>query len=170
MLENYIFEDFFGRLPQELRTALENMEQNPKWHAEGPVSEHVRLVFNIARDKYKDLNLMVASVFHDLGKIDATTVIVHEGKEYISSKGHADFATKYIDELIHLFEDLDIDVDLIKFVCAHHMRAHRYRGGKLIPNFTLEDLEDSPYFDKLMEFGNCDEDGRIEEDLSYKQQ
>ena len=67
--------------------------QEPKWHGEGNVLIHTKMVVDklIELDEYKELNefdrliVFLACLFHDIGKITATRVLNGE----IVSMGHA---------------------------------------------------------------------------------
>jgi len=69
--------------PQEINDYLDKCEQtpqNPKWHPEAPnekipynVLAHIKIVYNRSLLS-EDMNLILAALFHDLGKADVTKI------------------------------------------------------------------------------------------------
>jgi putative nucleotidyltransferase with HDIG domain len=77
------FDHLLEQCPPLLRKRIEGLKgvpQNPKWHPEGNVYVHTKVVVN-RLSKHQDLVLSWAAMFHDIGK-DTTT-------EYESGKLHA---------------------------------------------------------------------------------
>jgi len=148
------FTELYNRLPEEVRTALENQMQNPKWHPEGSVYNHIKLVFEDVQEMYPgDTDLLLVALFHDLGKLD-TTEVKEDG--HITSYGHENYATRYIAAYIYLYEDLNPDVDRIASICRNHMRAHQYESGQLKNAIKRQRFESHRYFNDIMKFQKSD--------------
>ncbi len=141
------FEEMIERFPADLVRSLKKTEQNPEWHPEGNVYNHIKIVF----DKLKDNDLKIAALFHDLGKID-TAKKNKEGKW--TAPGHDKFAVDYIQEYKQLFPEAK-NWDKIRTVCANHMIAHYYNDGEL-KKTKAEAFEKTPYFEDILTFAAAD--------------
>lgn len=101
--------------------------QNPVWHPEGDVFEHITQALNAAaRQEYasdsEKLTIMWAALCHDLGKVEATKLVDGVWK----STGHAligvPLAKKLLERITH-------NQDLIKAVCKlvrYHMEPLQF--------------------------------------------
>lgn len=145
------FEEMINRFPEEIIKALKNLEQNEKYHKEGSVYNHIKLVFN----NLEDNDLKIAALFHDLGKLDATR---KNEKGNITSIGHEIYSKDYIKKYNHLFPEAK-DWNKISTVCSNHMRAHLYKE-KVMRKQKLEEFEKMPYFSDIMEFEESDSNAK----------
>jgi predicted kinase len=150
--------DLWKRLPSELIDKLRNCMQNPKYHAEGSVWNHILLVSNLLPD---ELNIQACVLFHDLGKIDTHRCFEKDGVVKIQHIGHENYVGKYIREYQHLFSDLDIDWEMVYEVGYYHMLIHKYVNGDLKKPHKREFMENLQYFDELKLFTVADDKGRI---------
>ena len=142
------FEEMINRFPKELVDKLKNTQQNPKYHKEGDVYIHTKLVFNALKDD----DLKIAALFHDLGKIDATK----KNKDgNWTSPGHEKYAVDYIEKYKKLFPEAK-DWNKINIVCANHMNAYHYKNKEMRQQ-KMEAFERLPYFDDIMTFMIADE-------------
>lgn len=147
------FNEILSFLPKEIIEQLKETEQNPKWHPEGNVYNHLKLVYEQVENNFPDNeDLKVCSVFHDLGKID-TTHRNEEGK--LISYNHENYAKEYINKYL----PETYDKEKIKEICYYHMRAHLYNNGELKNNKKRKEFESLKYFDEIMKFSICDEKG-----------
>lgn len=150
-------------LDKSLLYSLEQTPQNPKWHPEGNVLNHTLLVMkgvdNSDEASFEGDELYVAAMFHDLGKIDTTCI---NEKGYIVAYGHEAFAKNYInfyrEKILKKYPN--IDLDLVKHICAQHMRTHLYLNGKMSNPNKRDAFERDPYFMKLLVFAKCDDSGK----------
>lgn len=153
---------YVDRLPAELLGKLKNLDQPIKWHPEKTVYNHIFLVEKEAR-KYNDINLEICAVFHDLGKIDAEQV--RQDKETGEDKtvfyGHEFYATGYIRKYKHLFDDLDVNWDIVEYVTRNHMRSHILDQMRPHKRQAIMGHEYWPY---LLKFSDCDNNGRLPEE------
>jgi len=161
-MKNYTFEELWERIPKLLRDACANCEQDPKWHPEGPVDIHNRLVFEHAKKYFPEHpELLVCAILHDLGKPETQRITeLDNGKRKITNYGHERAGLKYIDKYFDLFSDITTDKETVYGVCQDHMRIHLYNSKKMSRPFKRKALEDKPYFDLLVKFCECDEMSR----------
>lgn len=155
------FKKYINRLPLTLVQRLKDCKQDPKWHPEGSVYNHTKLVFEYA-DKFFNGNneLLVAAIFHDLGKLETTEIKIKEGVEKITHYGHEFKSLKFVDYYFHLFKDLTINKETVYSIVLNHMRAHLYTSGKLKNSQKRKDFEKLTYFDDIIKFSECDGIGR----------
>ncbi len=147
---------YIDRFPKEIIDALKASEQPVKWHPEKTVYNHIWLVEKWAKDHYNEPLLEICAVFHDLGKIDAEQWRGDRNVYY----GHEYQSIKYIDKYKHLFDDVTpIDWDIVKWVVMNHMKSHIL--DKMRP-FKREKITGHPWFEFLLRFSDCDNNGRGE--------
>lgn len=143
------------RFPVDLLSQLSDTPQNPAYHKEGAVFNHIGLVFELTQKVApEDVDLHIAALFHDLGKPQTTKIDSRTGK--ISSPGHERFAKDFIEQFKHLFPEAK-DWDRIAFICKNHMKMHLFRQMR---PFKRDELFSSPYFQSLVVFTFCDDNGR----------
>jgi hypothetical protein len=118
---------------------LEEVRQNPVHHPEGDVLFHSLQVFELARDERPyDEEFLLAALLHDIGK-------------GIDRSDHVAAGLSTLEGLI---------TDRTRFFIEHHMNAHMYRAGTLLPKLRRQ-LETSPDFDDLMLLRRLDDEGRV---------
>lgn len=155
------FEDLYNRFPLELRNSLATCEQDPVYHPEGVCENHIRQVFELAK-QYNNDQLLLCALFHDLGKPETKQVKTRDnGTLKISNIGHENRAQYYIDKYLHLFEDLKPNKELVSEVCFYHMRVHLYIDGTIKKASKRQAMEELTYFKELIQFSECDDKGRI---------
>ena len=172
------FDELFRILPETLQQNLENCIQDPRYHGEGSVANHMRLVFdqlllNFSHSEHFPL-LSLAVIFHDIAKPetktigkrpDGTTKIQHIGHETACLKYISDLLPRYVSNFSEVYRDVKIE-DL-RYICANHMIAHVWREAqegkgkinKKRPRWKV--FETHPLYPVLMMFAECDERGRI---------
>jgi len=158
-VNNLKFDDLIGRLPVKIIEDLKNCEQNSKHHPEGTVYQHIKQVFEFAK-QFNSVDLLICSIFHDLGKIDTKKYVEKDGERKTTFHGHEDLAIDYINKYIHLYSDLNPDIEKIKEVCSNHMRSHRYEGDEMSKNKKKKFREETKYFIDIMQFAFCDKESR----------
>jgi len=159
-IKEYTFDELWERIPQDMRTKCDECRQDSIYHPEGVVTNHIRLVFEWAQDHYDDVDLLLASLFHDLGKPETQTIFEKDGREKISNKMHELKAEKYINEFFDLYSDISTDKEKIVEICNNHMKAHLYKRGTMKKAHKRRLFEDLKNFKSIMEFLECDENGR----------
>lgn len=145
---------YIDRLPEDMIKTLKETDQDPKWHPEVTVYNHIFLVEKEAR-KYDNPNILMAAVFHDLGKPECLQI--REGGRPVFY-GHEFRAPKYIEKYKHLFDDLDVNWDLVRWICINHMKSHIL--DKMRP-FKRKAIVEHEWFYFLIQFSECDNNGRL---------
>ena len=156
------FKELYNRLPEILRLALEKCDQDSIYHPEGEVSEHLRLVFEYAQKNFpEDIDLQIAAIFHDLGKLDTQSIkILPNGRMKISNIGHELHAERYIDKYFDLYSDITKNKEKIKEICTYHMKAALYVNGAMKKESKRQKFEALKYFNELIKFTECDRNGK----------
>jgi len=157
---NPLFEELINRLPSEIVEKLKSTKENPLYHPEGTVYNHINLVFNLA-EKTGDPEVMLAAIFHDLGKIDThAETLKSDGSYKISHIGHELKSLDYIHEYFGLYSDMSKDKEAVYQIVKNHMKFHLWKSGEMKKAAKRAEIENNPYFDKILLFSDCDENGR----------
>jgi hypothetical protein len=143
-------------LPQELKELLFKQwgaKQNPEWHPEGNTLKHILVVIKRAYHHYPDdPNMVMAALFHDLGKIDTYNINPKTGQP--TAYGHEYKSTDYVEQFRDWIESFEgTDVDEIKYLVKNHMKVKPSTWDKMRDN-KKEPIMSHPAFDKLMGFTN----------------
>jgi len=152
------FEELWNRLPEVIRVAMSKCEQDPIWHPEGPADIHTKLVFEYANNNYDDVDLLVAAIFHDLGKPETRSIRMKDNVERISNFNHEMESLKYIDKYFNLFSDFGVNKNDVYEVVKNHMRAHLYISGQLKDPKKRKEFELLKNFNNLIKFSNFDDE------------
>jgi HD superfamily phosphodiesterase len=137
-------------------------KQNIVWHPEGNTLKHIIVVLRRAYKKYpNNPNIIMAALFHDLGKMD--TYGINEKTGQPTAYGHehksAEYVLEYKDWILS-FEGTDIEA--IHFIVKNHMLV-KY------PNPVLESMrlskrvaiENHRSFNDLIFFSTIDKGGIV---------
>lgn len=161
MIKESVYIDYFKVLydsaPKELQEIIdstEGSEQNPYWHPEGNTLIHIRLVTNRLHNCYHDIDLDLAGLFHDLGKVETTKW--SEEKKSWTAFGHEEVSSKILDDFKSWVIKLGGNFNKIKFIVDNHMRI------KYLSEFKLQnkvELFSSPYIDDVLKFNSADYGG-----------
>jgi predicted kinase len=128
-------------------TRLKETPQDPIWHAEGDVHIHTEMVLEHVYkllnneaghlDVAKRLTLILGAVFHDIAKPVCSRTESRDGRERITSPGHADKGRSYLAyKLLELGLEPSLARDIMALVGHHHdpkrlvkrsEGAHRYK-------------------------------------------
>lgn len=153
------FDTLFNILPENIRVQAEHCAQNPVYHPEIWLKNHIQTVFdNIYKLYGEDTDLLVAAIFHDLGKLDCTVVKVVNGNEKISSINHETASLKYIDEYFDKYSEYTQNKEKIIDIVKNHMRAHLYINGVMKNKGKRLRFEELKYFSDIIRFSKCDGD------------
>lgn len=141
-------------LPQELKDLLFKQwgaKQNPEWHPEGNTLKHIIVVLKRAYHHYPDdPNMIMAALFHDLGKLD--TYGVHPKTGHPTAYGHEYKSTDYVEQFRSWIESFEgTDVDEIKYLVKNHMKVKPRTWGSM-RDTKKEPIMKNKSFDKLMGF------------------
>jgi hypothetical protein len=160
-MKKYTFEELWNRLPELIRTACEKSEQNKTYHAEGNVDVHIKLVFEYANNNYEDNDLLLAAIFHDLGKPETQRISEKDGKIRINNIGHETKCEYYINKYFDLYSDVSTNKEKVLEICNNHMRSHLYISNAMSKPSKRKSFEDLKYFEDILKFTECDNNGRI---------
>lgn len=150
------FYHFINNIPLELLNTIDktkSIDEDSKYHPEESLFDHIEMVFNRLSEKYKDINLEFAAIFHDLGKLDTFT-IDEFGKK--SAHGHEIVSLDYIDKFNNVIEDYGGNIDIVKFVVKNHMRVKYFDEMK---HTKKVELLSEPYVSELLKFESADYGG-----------
>jgi predicted HD phosphohydrolase/predicted nucleotidyltransferase len=118
---------------------LENVKEDPAYHAEGDALYHSLQVFELARrNSPYDEELLLAALLHDVGKAIDPHDHVAAGLEALA--GHV--------------------TPRVEWLIAHHMEAQKLLDGALGVR-ARHRLEGSEDFDDLRLLARCDRGGRV---------
>lgn len=137
---------------------LEKIEQNPKYHPEGNVLNHVMLVLDNAA-KIKKLSndrvaFMWAALLHDIGKL--TTTKVRKGR--ITSYNHDIEGEKISKQILDkLTDDKDLKYKVSKLV-RYHMQPLFF--DKNLPFFSYKDMLNEVDYNEVALISMADRLGR----------
>lgn len=154
------FEELFGRLPKKVVSDMKNCEQDKVKHPEGSAYVHTEFVFQNVLSLYGDdeflPELLVAALFHDLGKPETAVRTVKDGVEKISNLTHEYKSLNFVDKYFDLYSDLTTNREMVVEVVKNHMRAHLYANKVMKKPTKRKAFEDLKYFKQLMQFTVCD--------------
>lgn len=151
------YDELYDVAPQEIKDYVNkciDTPQSPKWHPEGNVDIHNRIVYNRAV-AHGDINLILSAFFHDLGKVDTTKPNKHgsfsaHGHENVSAK----LAMKYKDWIESFqFGAQHADGGEVHDIVKDHMRIKHMPDMREIKQEAMRQL---PHFDKLNIFTKFD--------------
>lgn len=141
-------------LPKELKDLLFKQwvaKQNPEWHPEGNTLKHIIVVLKRAYHHYPDdPNMIMAALFHDLGKIDTYQINPKTGQP--TAYGHENKSTEYVEQYRSWIEGFEgTDVDEIKYLVQNHMKVKPSTWDSM-KDTKKEPIRTNKSFDKLMGF------------------
>lgn len=108
---------------------MKSIEQGKEHHPEGNVYNHTLLTLDVLPVRDRALDVMLALLFHDLGKA-LVPVEVEENGERIHFKGHAEDLTLAKKALARLTNDVALTESVLSLI-EHHMRPYDFRQGAM---------------------------------------
>lgn len=155
------YQELFSLLPDDIQNKMKNTPQDKKHHAEGDVEKHTKMVFDKVIEKFgiNDIEMQIAAIFHDMGKITTTKKINKNGEEKIVAYDHEKESLPFFEEYKHLYDDYIKNEERIKEVIKEHMRSHKYAEDEMSKK-KQKKFEQHPYFKDIMKFEKCDEEGK----------
>lgn len=141
-------------LPEKLKKLLFKQwgaKQNLKWHPEGNSLKHILVVIKRAYRHYPDdPNMIMAALFHDLGKMDTYAINPKTGQP--TAYGHEYKSTDYVEQFKDWISTFDgTDVDEIKYLVKNHMKINP-RTWDSMRDIKKEPISSHPAFNKLKGF------------------
>ena len=155
--------DLVRSLPIELKELLFKQwraTQNEKWHPEGNTLKHIIIVLKRAYHHYpNDPNMVIASLFHDLGKMDTHNINPKTGKP--TAYGHEKESVIYVEKFKDWIESFEgTDVEEIKYIVKNHMKV-KPKTWEVMKDSKKEPIKTHKSFEKLMGFTNKLDGGGI---------
>ena len=147
------FDELYDIAPQEIKdyiTKCDDTQQGTDWHPEGCVGNHIRLVYDRARES-GDINLALAAFFHDLGKVDTTAPNKRGGW---SAHGHERVSARLVSKHKQWIGSLGARWKYVYDIVGEHMRI------KQMPNMRphkQQKMREHPQFDRLQQFTQFDD-------------
>lgn len=147
-------DELIRNLPKEVKELLFKQwdaKQSAKWHPEGNTLKHILIVLKRAYKHYPDdPNMIMAALFHDLGKMDTYAINPKTGEP--TAYGHEDNSTEYVEQYRDWIEQFEgVDVDEIKYLVKNHMKV-KPSTWDVMKDTKKEPIKSHPAFDKLMGF------------------
>ena len=155
--------ELIKNLPTELKQLLFKQwgaKQSSKHHPEGNTLKHIIIVLKRAYHHYPDdPNMIMAALFHDLGKMDTYAINPKTGEP--TAYGHENNSTEYVDKFRQWIEQFDgVNVDEVKYIVQNHMKV-KPSTWDVMKDAKKEPIKSNPSFDKLMGFTNKLDGGGI---------
>lgn len=149
----------YNHAPTTLKNEIEKskyIEQNPFWHVEGVVYNHIKIVTNRLENCYHDINLTLSGFFHDLGK--NYTTIFNDKKDSWSSPGHEDISVEIVNQYKNWINEMGGDVELITYIVENHMRYKHINDMRISQQVLFMEHEYFPYVQKFStaDYGGSD--------------
>jgi len=148
------YKELYNSMPTSLKELMFRQwdaKQNPKWHPEGNSLKHILIVIKRAYHHYSDdPNMIMAALFHDLGKMDTYGINPKTGEP--TAYGHEDKSEKYVEEYRDWIESFEgTDVDEIKYLVKNHMKI-KPSTWDVMKAAKKEPISSHPAFEKLRGF------------------
>ena len=159
-IKKLIKDGYFDTEPFNLIKNLVKIEQNPKYHPEGNVLNHILLVTDNAsnlKEKSRDKRAFMWGAFlHDIGKLTTTKI----RKNRITSYNHDTEGEKIaLDFLDKLTDDEDFKKRVSKLVRWHMQQLF---FDKNLPFFKPKDMLNDVEYKEIALLSLCDRLGRGE--------
>jgi len=148
------FKEIYNKVPIKLKFIVDqtkHIKQNPLWHPEIYVYDHIVYVTNRLDKKYHDINLTLSGFFHDLGKVKTT--IWDEDKESWTAHGHEDDSANIVHTYNNWIKKMGGNPEIIEFIVLNHMRI------KYLDEFRLQEkirFLNEPLFPYVHKFATAD--------------
>jgi len=150
------FEDILKHLPDEVRHllyGLKKLRERPDYHPEENAFEHVRIVTERLL-KTDDPDLVMAAIFHDIGKLAMNIGNSKEG--WPTAPKHPEFGAEMVDKYRDWIWWFGANPDNVKFLVKYHMKFH-HDLPKMRKNHPIKrEIESSSLYHKLELFSKAD--------------
>ncbi|MDU5106244.1 HD domain-containing protein [Clostridium sp.] len=165
-LEILMSKDIFKESEFNILNKLKNIPQDKKFHPEGNVWNHTKLVIDTAaKVKGFAINIeafMWAALFHDIGKIETTKFIKGRYRSYNHDKVGKDITYKILSNYIDKEK-----VEKISEIVGFHM--HHIYILKDLPFSDIPALINSSCYNDIILLFVCDKLGRGNQSLEEKE-
>lgn len=154
------YNQMYKMAPAEIQKLLDkcaDIPQSEKWHPEGHVLKHTKIVYERARAT-GNLDLSIAAIFHDLGKISTTKKNKHGSW---AAHGHEFVSKRIVEEHEKWIESIGGDPDVIKDIVWNHMKIKQINNMRPHKKQALKELSVYPL---LQKFTKCDDMSALTEE------
>ena len=148
------FDNIINKFPSDLKKRilnLKNVDQRRDFHPEGDVLTHTKLVFNRLADVTDDIDILLAAIFHDIGKDSTTAINPKTGK--LSAIGHEKVSASLVNFHQDVVKDFGGDPQMVHDIVLNHMRIHQINDMR---PFKQDKFRSIACFDKLDKFSQAD--------------
>ena len=146
------FSKMYAMLPIEVQKLLDKCADTPqsvKWHPEGDVLVHTKIVYERAR-KTGDINLAIAAIFHDLGKVKTTK---RNKSGNWAAHGHEFVSARIVEDHKKWIGSTGARFMKVKEIVGLHMRIKQMDKMR---KHKQEALLTHRFYDDLRKFTECD--------------
>ncbi|GAA0763031.1 MULTISPECIES: HD domain-containing protein [Clostridium] len=162
-IEKLFNKEDFKKSSFNIISELEKIPQEKKFHPEGNVWNHTKMVVDVAA-KINSFSsnaqiFMWAALLHDIGKITTTKFIKGRYRSYDHDKEGANITYR----LLELYENMDFTKRVTEIVRFH---MHHIYIIKKLPFSDIEGLLNSENFNDIILLFICDKLGRGNQNLS----
>jgi putative nucleotidyltransferase with HDIG domain len=156
------FDELVNMAPAHVKGILEQLKdfkENPKYHQEGNTYEHIMGVtnqfINVPAEE-QDMDLILAALYHDLGK--QATKTPHPKLDGVSqSIGHEVASAKLVRQDAGWITSMGGNPELIGNLVYNHMRYHKLN---IMKSSKVKAMQELSYFDKLSLLGAADDSAK----------
>jgi hypothetical protein len=140
-------------------------KQTTKWHPEGNSLKHIILVLRRAYNKFgDDPNMIMAALFHDLGKMDTYAINPKTGDP--TAYGHDAKSGEYVKQYADWIESFEgTNIEVIEYLVINHMKMKPSTWG-VMKQAKKDPIEQNPAFKSLQDFETIDIGGISEATLN----
>lgn len=137
--------------------------ENP-YHEEGTIGNHVKMVVNEIKQHNPSNELLLAAMFHDIGK--GVVKEYSEEKGWYVYHGHEQVSEKIFREIYERYnlgkQNEEIDLEHVCFLIRNHHKIDNLPQYMKHPRrIKSKAILDSPYLSELILLRKCDGLGRI---------
>jgi len=152
------FKDLVRSAPKDLQNLFWQQwkaPQNPVHHPEGNTLKHIAVVVTRAiRQHPDDMDIILAALFHDLGK--AFTLDFKNGNP--TAHGHEKESEKFVDKYRDWITSMGGNPAVVKYIVANHMKVKSHVWD-VIQQKKKAKITGDPSYPKLDSFGKIDKGG-----------
>ncbi len=146
---------------------MEQAPQNPKWHSEGNVYNHTRLVLQAAikhaaeiEDEHERFVFIMGALLHDCGKPESGRKNgINPKNGYPRTKDHAEVGAKIAYKFLRNLKLDCATAHRIEGLVANHMKMHEL--GLMTKKYAIMSVLNLPDFDLLCKLCRSDTEGCI---------
>lgn len=145
---------------------LETVEQGKKYHPEGNVFIHTMLALDFLPLKEREIDVMFAILFHDIGKAVVPNIVDGDNIHFY---GHDKIGSKMVNEILSRTTEKKEILEMVAKLIEYHMYPLQIK--KEISSKGIKKIASKVNFEKLMKLHKADMGGKgIKFDTLYIEQ